>query len=78
MAGKQGKYDPPPPVESPLDDRFTKHGLIAATDLLFAYSATKFAIRGMTQSAGMCLQDFLFFKKDKKPKKTTPVACRVC
>jgi hypothetical protein len=52
---------PLPQSNHPSTIALLKHGLIAATDLLFAYSATKFAIRGMTQSAGMCSQDFLFF-----------------
>lgn len=37
---------------------------MAAVDVLFAYSATKFAVRGMTQSAGMCFNcGFLCFHR---------------
>ena len=78
MAGKQGKYDPPPPVESPLDDRFTKTRSHSSYRSVVRVFSDQICHPGHDAECGYVFTGFLIFlkKKIKNQKKTLLlVAC---
>ena len=78
MAGKQGKYDSPPPVESPLDDRFTKAWSHSSYRPVVRVFSDQICHPGHDAERGYVFTGLLFFfLKNKKTKKKPCCLSRV-
>jgi hypothetical protein len=78
MAGKQGKYDPPAPVESPLDDRFTKTRSHSSYRPVVRVFSDQICHPGHDAERGYVFTGFLIFLKIKIKNQKKTLACRVC